>query len=96
MPKTQTIEETIHHGDTYKVRVIKVDLADIDAVTDMLNTCSYLRLPDPSFGKGAGVVLVSRSYEEIIAQRDADAKRIAKELAKDGAAEIGFVRYEVI
>lgn len=89
------VEETIHHGDTYKTRVIEVDLDDIEAVTEMLNTCSYLRLPDPDFGKGA--VLVSRSYEEIVAQRQADAVKIAKKLAtKKGEAEIGFVRYEVI
>ena len=91
---TVTIHEEIRHGDFEKSRFIEVDLDDVNAVIDMLNSCSYLRLPDPSFGKGA--VLVSRSYEEIVAQRAADAKRIAKQLAKKGSADIGFVEYEVV
>ena len=88
------VHEEIRHGDFEKSRYIEVDINDLDAVTEMLNTCSYLRLPDPDFGNGA--VLVSRSYDEIVAQRAADAKRIAKELANEGSASIGFVEYEVV
>jgi len=90
----QTVQETIHHGDTYQERFIDVDLDDLTAVTDMLNTCSYLRLPDPNFGKGA--ILVSRSYEQIVAQRTEDAKMVAQKLANNEEAEVGWVSYEVV
>ena len=89
------VQEHISHGDTDRVRHIEVDLDDIESVTDMLNTCSYLRLPEPNFGEGAA--LVSRSYDQIVADRRADAERIAKKLAaKKGTAEIGWVEYRVM
>ena len=89
------VQEHISHGDTDTIRFIEVDLNDIDSVTDMLNTCSYLRLPDPDFGTdGSGVV--SRTYEQIIAERRTDAERIARELTENGEAEIGWVEYRVM
>ena len=88
------IEEEIRHGDTEQTRYIDVDLSNIEAVIDMLNSCSYLRLPEPDFGKGA--VLVSRTYEEIVADRRADAERIARALAETGEAELGWVAYSVV
>jgi hypothetical protein len=92
--KSVIIEEEIRHGDTDKTRYIDVDLTNIDAVIEMLNTCSYLRLPEPDFGKGA--VLVSRTYDQIVSQRRADAERIAQELTESGEAEIGWVSYAVV
>lgn len=90
------VQEVINHGDTNAVRLIEVNLDDIDSVTDMLNSCSYLRLPDPSFGQDDGVVLVSRSYNEIVADRRDDAERIARELDDNGVSEIGWVEYRVL
>ena len=90
------VQEHITHGDTDTIRYIEVDLNDIDSVTDMLNTCSYLRLPEPDFGTDDSAVLVSRTYDQIVADRRADAERIARELAENGAAEIGWVEYRVM
>lgn len=88
------VQEVIDHGETHAVRQIEANLNDIESVIEMLNTCSYLRLPDEDFGKEA--VLVSRTYEEIVAARRADAERIARELADKGSAEIGWVEYRVM
>jgi hypothetical protein len=88
------VQEHISHGDTDTVRLIEVDLSNIESVVEMLNECSYLRLPEPEFGEDAA--LVSRSYEEIVTQRHADAQRVATELADKGASEIGWVEYRVL
>lgn len=93
--KNVAVQEHISHGDTDKVRLVEVDLDDVESVTQMLNSCSYLRLPDPDFGKDAA--LVSRTYDEIVADRRADAERVAKALkTKKGAAQIGWVEYRVL
>jgi hypothetical protein len=88
------VQEHIHHGDYQAVRYIEVDLGDAAAVVDMLNSCSYLRLPPADYAKGAA--LVSRPYDEIVAKRAREGQRVAAELAERGVAEIGWVEYRVL
>lgn len=91
---SKAVQEVVSHGDTNKVRYIEVDLTSIDSVIDMLNTCSYLHLPDSDFGKDAA--FTSRTYDEIVAARRVDAERVARELVDNGTAEIGWVEYRVM
>ena len=85
------VREEICHGDFWQERYEYVDLDDIESVIGLLNSCCYLRLPDPDFGEGA--VLVSRTYKEIVASRRADAKRVIRELKSKGESNVGWVTY---
>lgn len=88
------VRETISHGDFQQDRYENVDLTDIASVIGLLNSCSYLLLPEADFADGAA--MVSNSYEDIVARRLKDAKRVAGELLKSGESEIGWVTYVVL
>ena len=90
MSKRWGIQEVVDHGDIHKVRHIITDLS-AESVEVMLNECSYLRLPEFD----ADAVLTSRTQEEVLAQRSADAARVAKELAEVGTSQLGWVTYRV-
>ena len=93
--KTKTrVRETISHGDFQQDRYEDVDLTDIASVIGLLNSCSYLLMPEPDFAEGCA--MVSRTYEECVAGRLADAKRVSSELLKSGESEIGWVTYVVL
>jgi hypothetical protein len=85
------VQEHIRHGDHQAVRYIETDLST-GSVKDMLNSCSYLKLP--TFSKDAA--LTSRTQEEVIAERAADAERVARELTDSGTSQIGWVEYSVM
>lgn len=88
----KVVHEVFEHGDTHATRFVPTDLTP-ESVASMLNDCSYLRLPE--FDDDESIVLRSRSREEVLAQRTADADRVAKELAETGESEIGWVTYRV-
>ena len=93
--KTKTrVRETISHGDFQQDRYENVDLNDISSVIKLLNSCSYLLMPEPDFAEGCA--MVSHTYEECVAGRLKDAKRVARELLKSGESEIGWVTYVVL
>lgn len=85
------IEEHISHGDHDAIRYIESDLSPA-SVLEMLNSCSYLKLP--VFSKDA--VLTSRTQAQVLADRVADAERVARELVETGVSEIGWVEYRVM
>ena len=60
----------------------------------MLNSCTYLRLPRPDFAVGA--FHVSHTYEEIVAQQLAHAKRVSQQLSATGHSAVGAVRWRVL
>ncbi len=88
------VRETISHGDFQQDRYENVDLTDIASVIGLLNSCSYLLLPEADFADGAA--MVSRSYKEIVARRLEAAKRLSRELLETGESNIGWVTYVVL
>lgn len=88
------VRETICHGGFSVDRYEDVDIEDVSSVAELLNSCSFLLVPAPSFEEGAA--LVPRTREEIIAGRTKAAKRVALELRKTGGASIGWVTYVVL
>lgn len=69
---TTKIRETIHHGDHYAQRDIRVAELSPKSLRKILDACTYITADDEK------------------------AARIAAELAADGKAEQGWVRYEII
>ena len=93
--KTKTlVRETISHGEFHKDRFLYVDLKDVSSVLRLLNSCSYLLLPEADFADGAA--MVSSSYEEIVARRLEDAKRVSSELLEANESHVGWVTFEIV
>jgi hypothetical protein len=86
----KVVHELIEHGDYRASRFVPTELTP-ESVEAMLNDCPYLRLP--TFSDDA--VLTSRTQAEVLADRAADAERVARELAETGVSEIGWVTYRV-
>lgn len=87
------VREHISHGDYEATRYVDTDLS-VESVTEMLNSCSYLKLPE--FSDDPSIVLQSRTMQEVLDQRAADAERVARELADTGVSQIGWVEYRVL
>ena len=86
----KVVHEVVERGDDTHTRFVPTDLTP-ESVAAMLDDCIYLKTA--TFGDDA--MLTSRTNKEVRSQREADAARIAKELAETGVSEIGWVTYRV-